>query len=132
MKQICNGWTANDYDGTPYHFEHIPKKEAELAKEMKECVHVVETINWTLADKSTVHLNKYFTFGLSRAIGLATQIEINSIEVAEDVVTIRLATTQEAKKWFAIKELFPKQRELAISDEEIQKAKISTQIKTAK
>ncbi len=84
-----SGYTT--YAGTPYHFEHIATKEAEQLTAMREIPHIVETINWTQAkgNKKQVHRNRYFTFSLTDAIGLAGHIEMLAQEIAEQVVCVR-------------------------------------------
>jgi hypothetical protein len=115
-KQIANGWTRSDYGDDVYHFEHFPLAEAQEEQEFcDECLYVVETINWTLADEKTVHRNKYFEFNLSDAIGLAARIQIASLDVAENVVEVRPATEQEIEDYFkALPQL--KAAEVVIAD----------------
>ncbi len=72
---------------------------AEDQREKKRSVYVVEAINWTLHDRSTAHLNKYFAFGLTQGLALAVEIELGSIEVAEEVIAIRKATEEESRRY---------------------------------
>ncbi len=110
-KELQSGW--NEAYDTVYHFEHFPTKAAKVETEMKEMVWVVETINWTYAnqgdrvdkktvDKKTVHKNKYFVHGLRDAIALAARIELESIEVAEEVINIGMPEEIETEEFFKV------------------------------
>jgi hypothetical protein len=104
MKEIANGWTDASY-ATLCQFEHYPLKEAKQAQECKPLLYIVETINWTLADKKTVHRNRYYTYGLPEAIGLAAQIEIASVEIAEEVIVIRPAEEAEEMEFLRVSDI---------------------------
>jgi hypothetical protein len=93
------GWARDSYGKELYHFEHIPLSDAEAMKEIKGLLHVVETVNWTLHDRKTVHLNKYFAYGLPAALSLAVEIELGSQEVAEEVIGIRIVDETEADEF---------------------------------
>ena len=94
---------------------------------------VVETINWTLAEEGTmVHYNKYFTWCFGAAIAKAVEIEIASIEVAEQVVCVRIARDSELEAYDKASEYFaglepnrqaqdPPWKGKAVSDDEISK-----------
>jgi hypothetical protein len=96
--EIECGWCDDSY-GVLCRFEHYPMKLANQDEKFKELLHVVETVNWTLANKRTVHRNKYYCHGLGGAIGLAARIEIASRTVAEDVIALRVASPEEWDDW---------------------------------
>lgn len=89
--EMVSGYTLS-CGAVPYHFDHIKKKDADALAKLREFPHIVETVNWTFANGSkgsSVHHNRYFTPDLKSAISLATQLEIESQDVAEEVVLIR-------------------------------------------
>ncbi len=101
--EIEAGWTYDHCIGACYHFEHIRLDLAENEMERATQVHVIETVNTTLAtnrqthkqDPNQVHRNIYFADNLDRAIGLAARMVIENIEVAEVITAIRPATGTE-------------------------------------
>ena len=115
MNAIANGWAVEAGAGV-YHFEHIPSSAAENLMKQCENMYVIETVNWTLADKESVHLNKYFALGLTSAIGMAAQLVGSLQEVAEDIVAIREAAPQEEALFFAALDHFEQQLPSALSD----------------
>ena len=66
----------------------------------------METINWTIAENKPkmIHRNQYFASDLDQAIALAVKIQISSLEVAEEFLSIRPATVDESLKY---DKLFP-------------------------
>jgi hypothetical protein len=118
MNTIANGWAVESGAGV-YHFEHIPSSAAEDLMKKCENMYVIETVNWTLADKKSVHLNKYFAPGLISAIGMAAQLVSSLQEVAEDIVAIREATPQEEALFFAALDHFESQLPSALSDSDV-------------
>ncbi len=115
--ELESGWAFEQYGGGIYHFEHMTMRDAEKLGERREALYVIETVNWTLADDSTVHHNKYFAFGLSGALAVAARMEIEWQEVAEDVVGIRIATMEESATFFNVQAYFDNLMPAAISDE---------------
>ena len=112
MKDVANGWSISSYGSSPYHFEHANLKIDDLglkSEKARDCLFVVETINGTLPDindPDSCHLNTYFEFGLNNAIGLAAYITIHSLEVAEEVIAIRLATDKEGDIFMSVFEYY--------------------------
>lgn len=90
-----------------YLFEHIDMAEARNLNEATNNLHIVETVNWTIAnngkEKGKVHKNRYFAMTLLHAAALAVEIGIESLEVAETVVAIRRATEEEEEVFANIK-----------------------------
>jgi hypothetical protein len=117
MSELEKGWALEAWAGV-YHFEHVTEAEAEARMERREHVFVVETINWTVAEDDGVHLNKYFVFGLSAAIGMAAKLLGDLQEVAEDIVGIRPATPDEERMFLAVVDHFNEQLPPALSDDE--------------
>jgi hypothetical protein len=78
-------------------------KEADKLRDQSEYPFIIETINYTIAhdNKNKVHHNMYFTWTLTDAIKLATNLIIESLDVAEEVVDIRPATREEIEKFNA-------------------------------
>lgn len=117
-----SGWSIDVYGSSVYHFNHILKKDAdELLKVATGC-HVVETINLTLAGKEKpywVHHNLYFATSLAKAVGLAAQITIQSLDVAEEVICIRPATEDEVEQYFRVFEYFDSKIPAGISDHQV-------------
>ena len=114
-KQLKNGWAYDSCNGTVYKFSHISRKKAQGMEEYSDIeIFIVETINTTIADDGSLHHNKYFTMGLSTAILLAAKIQIDSVEVAESVVGIMVATDKEIKEYFKAQEYFDKKMPDAI------------------
>jgi len=103
-QEIESGWSDDEY-GALCQFEHYPIAEAERARESKNALWVVETINWTLADKKTVYHNRYYVNCLWNAIGLAAHIELDSCQVAEEVIAIRQADDEEAEAYLRVWEV---------------------------
>jgi hypothetical protein len=114
--ELESGFTFDPYLGAVYHFEHVPLKDVEVTEMLRELPFIMETVNWTLADKKTVHRNKYFTFGLSDAIALAARIEIASIQCAENVIGIRPADEEESTAFRSALDHYMGQMPEAISD----------------
>jgi hypothetical protein len=117
-KTLESGWTFDDYTGTTYHFEHISLSQALERAEIRGKVIVLETVNWTLAEPETCHLNKYFALGMASAIALAARMEIEYQEVAEELVGIRPATPEEADLFLRVSAHFESFMPPAISDEQ--------------
>lgn len=118
---LSSGWTFDETSGVAYHFEHIALAEAEGKAQFREEITVVETINWTFADgkESECHFNKYFSFTMSDAIGLAARFEISASEgVAEEVVAIRSATEEEIGSFLRVYDYYESLMPEAISDEQ--------------
>ena len=113
--ELVSGYTFESSLGAVCHFDHMPKKDAETLAAGKEWPHIVETVNWTLADKKTVHRNRYFAFGLTAALGLAGQLEMMSATVAEEVICVRPASEEEAEEARAAFEFFEKQMPQAVA-----------------
>jgi hypothetical protein len=94
QKHIKSGYTVRGH--SPYRFDHIANKQADLLQERAASPHVVVTINDSFSsDKTSRHRNIYFTDNLPLAISLAASLAIESLEVAEEVVEIRAATAEE-------------------------------------
>jgi hypothetical protein len=107
MKVIKNGWVFEPFDSAICHFRHLPISKARRMASNRDSVFVVETINWTYGkNRKEVHHNEYFSQNLSAAIALATKIEIEAQEVAEEVVSIRKATLKEAQEFLRIHDRF--------------------------
>jgi hypothetical protein len=112
MTELANGWTDTGFDQV-YRFEHYPLRKAKIDQEFKEAsVYYVETINWRFATrpsgkhaKNTVHRNRHYTFGLREAIGIAARIEIDSVEVAENVIGIWPADDKESAEYLRVLKL---------------------------
>jgi len=104
MKAFESGWSNDEY-GALCQFEHYPLAEAQRARESKDALWVVETIDWTLADKKTVHHNRYYVNCLWSAIGLAAHIELDSCQVIEEVFAIRQADHEEAEAYLRVWEV---------------------------
>jgi hypothetical protein len=115
-KELASGWAFDEYGGGPFHFKHVPLVDAEKLAEVREALYVLETVNWTLADDSTVHHNLYFAFGLASAIALAARMEIEWQDVAEDLVAIRPATDAEMEDYLKVSRHFHSQMPDAISE----------------
>jgi len=99
MKKIRSGYTKRgDY---VYKFSHIDIKNADRLKDMSSYPYVVVTINRTIVhdDPNQVHHNVYFASGLIDAIKLAMNITLESFEVPEKVVDLRMATVEEENRF---------------------------------
>lgn len=116
---LSSGWTLEGIGGSIYHFEHVSLERAEEMAEVREGVYVLETINWTLAtDEETVHLNKYYALGLSEAVAIAARLEIESQEIAETLVALRVATDEEEDLFFRVWDHYQEMLPAPISDRE--------------
>ena len=117
--KIESGWAIEPKLGV-YHFEHVSKEFAEEHMYKNNDVYVVETINWTFADKEgkTVHFNKYFAFDLHAAIAIAVEIQLASYSIPENFAGIRVATQEEFDILTNVYESFDSQMPKAISDDE--------------
>ena len=115
-KHLASGWSIDS--ALPYHFEHVPMARAESMREAAlDDIYVVESVNWTLADETTVHHNKYFAMGLPSAVALAARIGLESSEVAEDLTGLRPATDAETDLFWRVYEHYHHEPP-ALSDEE--------------
>lgn len=92
------GWTVSP---NLYRFEHIPIDDANKRSSVADRLHVVETVNWTYAERerAKVHLNRYIAMNLPEAVGLASALALRFLagEIAESVVAVRPATEQEER-----------------------------------
>jgi hypothetical protein len=119
--ELESGWTFDQLKGVTSHFEHFVLSEAGKLQEIADMVHVVETINGTLAAPDLVHKNKYFAENLNDAIGLAARIVIDSLEVAETVTAIRPATDEEISLFESVDFYFYNPESESLSEQEVKK-----------
>jgi|SRR5579859_5122619 len=115
-EQLDSGWTVDLQDGSIYHFEHVLMDFAKQKAQVRDELHVVETINWTLADDDTCHYNRYFALNMASAIAVAVKFEIMSSEVEENVVGIRPATEEEIEVFWKAEKYFEAEMPNAIPD----------------
>jgi pimeloyl-CoA synthetase len=100
---LAAGWTWDKYAGAVLQFEHLPLAKAKRMERKRDRTWVVETINWTLADEGkSVHYNRYYANGLTDALALAARFEMFAQIVAESVVNIRPATSDEADSYYLV------------------------------
>lgn len=89
LKDLAEGFTLATTEATLYHFRHVPIEQADELLEQREQTHKVVTVNRTFsADKKHLHVNEYLALSLADAIFIAARLEIQSREVAEEVVAI--------------------------------------------
>ena len=98
MKELESGFTFDPYAGATYHFEHMGLAAAEELARTAETPHVIETINWTKSEGGQVHYNRYYAHDLDDALALAVKLRMGFEEEAEEVVSIRPATGEEAAR----------------------------------
>jgi hypothetical protein len=116
--ELNSGWTLEASSGSIYHFEHIAIETAEEMDEAREGIYVLETINWSLAEDEIVHLNKYYATGLSDAVAIAARIEIESQDVAETLVALRVATEEEEDLFWRVWDHYQAQLPPPLTDQE--------------
>jgi hypothetical protein len=96
VRKLDAGYTFDPHAGATYSFEHVPLAAAEERARAAERPHIVEAVNWTMADGGRVHYNRYFAHDFDEALGLAVRLRIGFEEGVEEVVAIRPATESEA------------------------------------
>ncbi|HEX7173731.1 MAG TPA: hypothetical protein VF240_00415 [Pyrinomonadaceae bacterium] len=96
MKKLDTGYTFDPHAGATYSFEHMPLADAEERAQVAETPHIVEAVNWTMAEGGEVHYNRYFANSFDEALGLAVRLRIGFEEGVEEVLSIRPATRSEA------------------------------------
>lgn len=121
MRELESGFTFDPYAGATYHFEHMPLAAAEELARTAESSHVVETINWTESEGGSVHYNRYFAHDFDDALALAVKLRMGLEEEAEEVVSIRPATTAEAAQGHETSTRFLSLMPEAVSDKKVKK-----------
>ena len=122
MKELESGFTFDPYAGATYHFEHMPLDAAEEIARVAESPHVIETINWTKSEGGSVHYNRYFAHDFDDALALAVKLRMGFEEEAEEVVSIRPATGEEAARGHEASAHFLSLMPEAVSDKKAKKA----------
>lgn len=97
MKDFDSGYDFDSFTGATYHFDHIPQTDAEVRGQTREYPHVVETVNYTIANDGSLHLNRYYADNLDDAISLAARLQFQLNEDAEVITCIRHISPEEAE-----------------------------------
>ena len=96
QKDLAPGFTLATTDATVYRFQHVPIEQAHALLEQREQTYKVVSVNSTLsADQKHLHVKEYLALSLADAIVIAARLEIQSKEVAEEVVAIEFVHPDE-------------------------------------
>jgi hypothetical protein len=99
VKDFDSGYDFDSFTGATYHFDHIPQADAEVRGQTREYPHVVETVNYTIADDGSLHLNRYYADNLDDAISLAARLQFQLDVDAEVITGIRPISPEEAEEF---------------------------------
>ena len=106
MKDFDSGYDFDPFTGATYHFDHIPQEDAEVKGQTREYPHVVETVNYTIADDGSLHLNRYYADNLDDAVSLAARLQFQLSIDAEVITCIRQISPEEAEEFEAHRQRF--------------------------
>jgi hypothetical protein len=106
VKDFDSGYDFDPFTGATYHFDHIPQTDAEAKGQTREYPHVVETVNFTIADDGSLHLNRYYADNLDDAISLAARLQFQLDVDAEVITGIRPISPEEAEEFEAYRQQF--------------------------
>ena len=106
MNDFDSGYDFDPFTGATYHFDHIPQEDAEVKGQTREYPHVVETVNYTIADDGSLHLNRYYADNLDDAVSLAARLQFQLSVDAEVITCIRQISPEEAEEFEAHRQRF--------------------------